>query len=289
MSRSNARPLLTAAVIVGAILAIAVGIWAFLRWLRKPLTAVPRVDLDRLAGGWYPIAGSPRVDRKLAPGELTIAHQGLGLLDLDLAAHSAGGEERRRVVALATQGGAAWKLDGGPFGRALQVLALAPDYSACLLGSPDRSVAVVLSRTRTLDRTIWRYFFDELSRQDFKADALRQVSGTRIHLHQPVDAHPAARDTDKPNPSRTVNVARTSTNERPAANGTPAAPPKPAKVSAATTKADDTAAKGGDPELKAEPADTAEDATKADSAKKPDSAKKAQTTKKKSASSKATK
>ena len=188
MSRSSARTWIAVAAVVATLIGVAVAVWAFLKWLQRPLTPVPRVDLDRLSGSWYPIAGSPKTDRKLGPGEITVAHQGLGLLDIELSKHSSSGESRKRIVALATDGGGVWKLDGGPLGRGLQVLALAPDYSACLLGSPDRSVALILSRSRSLDRSLWRYFTDELARQDFATNKLRQVSGTRVRLSKPAEA-----------------------------------------------------------------------------------------------------
>lgn len=182
MSKSSTRPYVIAFAIVAALLATAFAVWAFLRWLRRPLTPVPRVDLDRLSGTWYPIALSPSAHRRVAPGPLTVTHQGLGLLDIEVHDHGGGGEQARRIVALATEGGAQLRLDSGPFGRNLAILGLAPDYSACVLGSPDRGVALILARERTLDRTLWRYFRDELNRQDFRADRLRQVSGTRVAL-----------------------------------------------------------------------------------------------------------
>jgi len=182
MSRSSTRPYVIAFAVIAALIATAFAVWAFLRWLRRPLTPVPRVDLDRLGGTWYPIALSPAAHRRVAPGPLTVTHQGLGLLDITVNDHGGGGAQTRRIVALATEGGASIKLDSGPFGRSLAVLALAPDYSACLLGSPDRTVAVILARERTLDRTLWRFFRDELGRQDFRPDRLRQVSGTRVAL-----------------------------------------------------------------------------------------------------------
>ncbi|TVQ90716.1 MAG: hypothetical protein EA397_11595 [Deltaproteobacteria bacterium] len=227
MSRSSARTWIAVAAVVTTLIGVTVAVWAFLKWLQRPLTAVPRVDLDRLAGSWYPIAGSPKVDRRLGPGEIVLSHQGLGLLDIDVAKHSSSGEVRKRVVALATDGGGVWKLDGGPLGRTLQVLALAPDYSACLLGSPDRSVAVILSRTRSLDRSLWRHFTDELARQDFATNKLRQVSGTRVRLSKPAEAPRKVAS-----PESEGAEPKTSPDEGASKNGTPLEGKAPKKAPA---------------------------------------------------------
>jgi hypothetical protein len=141
---------------------------------------VPRVDLDRFAGTWHPIAGSAAVERRLGPTSLTVTHQGLGLLDLDLPLRATDRARRRRVVAMATAGGGVWKLDGGPLGRELAVLAIAPDYGSCLVGSPDRKVAVVLGRGRSVDGALWRAYREELGRQGFDGAGLRLGVGVRV-------------------------------------------------------------------------------------------------------------
>lgn len=171
MDRSTTRNAVLAVAAVATLAAIAVGIWALLRWLRRPLLPVPRVDLDRLAGTWQVVAGSPAVTRALGLAPLTLTSQGLGLLDLDLPLPGPARPPRRaRVIALASDGGGAWKLDGGPLGRELAVLALAPDYSSCVLGSPDRRRALVLSRAATVEPTLRRAYREELVRQGFKVE-----------------------------------------------------------------------------------------------------------------------
>jgi lipocalin len=182
MSRSSTKSWFVAFTVIAVFIALGSATWAFLLWLRKPLRPVPLVDLQRFAGPWFPIATSPRVDRRVAPGQILVTDQGLGLLEIEVPTRRAGAE-RQRCTVMTMDGGANWRLNGGPLGASLSVLALAPDYSACLLGSPDRTISLILSRSSSLDRTMWTYFMAELERQGFSAEGMRQVTGTRVALN----------------------------------------------------------------------------------------------------------
>ena len=62
-----------------AALGAAAAVWAFFRWLRPDLVAVPSVDLDRLSGSWRSIAALPVAERDTGQGmALRIHHEGGG-------------------------------------------------------------------------------------------------------------------------------------------------------------------------------------------------------------------
>jgi apolipoprotein D and lipocalin family protein len=178
--RRSPNPWLVAAIVVASAAAVGVGIWAFLRWLRKPLAPVPRLDLDRFSGSWHTIAALPAAGRRFEPGSaLRIRHDGGG--DLQIAHLTRGATSPRSAVATAADAGARLKVrGGGPLGRELVVLAVTPTYDACVVGSPDRRRAWILSRKTEIERPVWRHFRDELVRQGFSAERLRQAPGTRV-------------------------------------------------------------------------------------------------------------
>lgn len=193
--RNSSGPWIAAAVIVAVGIAIGVGIWAFLRWLRKPLVAVPHVDLRRFSGTWHAIAAMPAADRRAAPGAaMRVVHLGGSLLQIAHLTRGSGGRKRPvRATALSDSTGAVLRLSrGGPLGRDLVVLALSPSYDACVVGSPDRRRAWILSRKSEISRELWRHFRDELARQGFNADKLRQAPGTRVRTDAWGEDAPAA-------------------------------------------------------------------------------------------------
>ena len=180
-----------------AALGAAAAVWAFFRWLRPDLVAVPSVDLDRLSGSWRSIAALSVAERDTGPGmALRIHHEGSGALRISRLGRTTADQKRgkkrtdREVLAMATERGTRLSLShGGGLGRQLTVLALTPSYDAVLIGSPDRRRAWMLSRDGTLARPTWRYFRDELARQGFPVHRLRQVPGTRVQLDE-ADALP---------------------------------------------------------------------------------------------------
>ena len=186
--RRSLSPWIAVAVGVFAIVGIVAGVWAFLRWLRPALVAVPRVDLDRLSGSWHTIAALPAHDRLAAPGEaLRIHHEGAGSLRVNVLTRSRKGARPREALAIATDDGSRLRLSRGTgLGRELVVLSLTPSYDAVLIGSPDRRRAMMLSRSKSLPRATWRHFRDELARQGYTVDRLRQAPGTRVRLDEPM-------------------------------------------------------------------------------------------------------
>lgn len=193
--RRPVSPWVYAVVGAVAVTGLVGAVWAILRWLRPELVPVPRVDLDQLAGSWHAIAALPASDRDAAPGEaLRILHEGDGTLRINRLARSRNGTRPKEAIAVASEEGTRLRMSrGGGLGRQLVVLALTPTYDAVLIGSPDRRRAWMLSRSKSLPRSTWRHFRDELARQGFRSERLRQASGTRVRLEEPGGGTMAAR------------------------------------------------------------------------------------------------
>lgn len=194
--RRSIPPWVWVLVAIVSVAGIAAGVWALLRWLRPALTPVPYVDLDRLAGSWHAIAALPASDRDTAPGEaLRILHEGEGELRISRLTRSRRGAKTREAIAMATDDGTRLRISrGGGLGRELAVLALTPTYDAVLIGSPDRRRAWLLARSKSLSRATWRYFRDELARQGYPVQRLRQAPGTRVRLDENIVPETAATD-----------------------------------------------------------------------------------------------
>lgn len=205
--RRSVSPWAVVLIVVAAVTAVAglaAAVWAFTRWLRPKLVSVPSVDLDRLAGSWHAIAALPAAERDTAPGEaLRILHEGGGALRINRLTRSRKGKKTREVLAMATESGTRLRLSaGGGLGRELRVLSLTPSYDAVLIGSPDRRRAWMLARSKAIPRATWRHFRDELARQGYATQRLRQAPGTRVRLDEGLTLTPdEAAGSEAPGPA----------------------------------------------------------------------------------------
>jgi apolipoprotein D and lipocalin family protein len=127
-----------------------------------PVTAVSEIDLAQYAGTWYEIASIPPIFQ--AGCRCTTANYEL----LETGNVSVNNSCRIASFPISIKGEARVanpeepaKLKVRFFGAAeadYWVLSLAPDYSYALVGTPNRKAVWILSRTRTLEKSV----FDEL-------------------------------------------------------------------------------------------------------------------------------
>ena len=123
--------------------------------------AVTTLDTDRIRGTWYEIARYPynKEKRCVSDARELIApdYKPTQLLLVDACLTKAGDIEARNLTAVAKK-----KSTGGefrvrtfwPFWRKYWILALSPDYTWTMLGSPDHKTLWIFSKSPTLSPDI---------------------------------------------------------------------------------------------------------------------------------------
>lgn len=144
-----------------------------------PLETVEQVDLERYLGTWYEIARIPqRFQRDCTAttatyslkdnGEIRVlnrCHKGAPDGPLDEA------EARARVVDEESNA----KLEVsffGPFWGDYWILELGPDYEYAVVGHPSRDYLWILSRTPTMDPTLYASILRRLEAQGYETERL---------------------------------------------------------------------------------------------------------------------
>ena len=153
---------------------------------QAPVRAVPAVDLTRYAGRWYEIVRLPNSFQAKCTGETTADYEPLpnGQLRVVNQCRQADGTLKRAEgrARLADRKGPSSKLKvrfAPAFLSFLSavwgdywVLDLTDDYSAALVGEPERRYLWVLSRTPVLADTTCRRMLDTARRQGFDVSRL---------------------------------------------------------------------------------------------------------------------
>jgi apolipoprotein D and lipocalin family protein len=158
----------------------------------KPLTTVPRVDLERYLGSWYEIARYPNSFQDGCVA--TVATYGLRD-DGDVSVHNTCREDSLdgRLKGAKAR---AWLVDKEnqtklkvrffwPFAADYWIIDLAPDYSYAVVGQPSRDYLWILSRTPTLAPEVLDGIYHRLRTQDYDPSRLEFTP-------QPRDAAPFA-------------------------------------------------------------------------------------------------
>ncbi|MBI1397538.1 MAG: lipocalin [Betaproteobacteria bacterium] len=157
-----------------------------------PLSVVPHVDLQRYEGRWYEIARLPNFFQKQCVGDVTADYSltpdgKVGVVNScrlkDGERESVDGVARR-----ARPDGPAAKLEVSFVPRALRwlpftwgdywIIALGPDYSWSLVGTPDREYLWVLSRSPTMDDATYDAILATAARQGFDTTAVSRTRQT---------------------------------------------------------------------------------------------------------------
>ncbi len=154
--------------------------------------SIPEVDLQRYAGRWYEVARLPNRFERQCVAETTADYQLLpnGELRVINSCRTARGDTSR------AEGRARLADRRGPNSRLkvrfapgflsflsmvwgdYWILDLTPDYDAALVGSPDRKYLWVLSRTATLDDSVYHHMLDVAASQGFDVGRIVR-QGTR--------------------------------------------------------------------------------------------------------------
>ena len=147
-----------------------------------PLETVEEVDLSRYVGGWYEIASYPQFFQRRCVGTTaTYRVRDDGLIDvqnrcyrdsLDGRLVDAGG--RARVPDPAESA----KLEVsffGPFWGSYWVIDLGEDYEYAVVGGPSRDFLWILSRTPTMEESVYQGILGRLRANGYTLDELQKT------------------------------------------------------------------------------------------------------------------
>jgi apolipoprotein D and lipocalin family protein len=172
-----------AAIALGVVLVALLG---GCRSTHPPLDVVDEVDLDRYLGKWYEIASFPqRFQRGCVASTATYTRREDGRIGvLNECRNGSFDGELRRAEGVACEG-VAWVADEGgsrarlkvqffwPFHGDYWIIDLDPEYRYAAVGHPSRDYLWILSRTPTLDPTLYRALSTRLEAQGYDLSRLR--------------------------------------------------------------------------------------------------------------------
>lgn len=157
----------------------------------QAVTAVPQLDLNQFTGTWYEIARYPNKRQKHCTGDafelITPAFKPKRLLIVTSCLTANGFTEVRNATAKSQDKSGSGRLKVSytwPFSTKYWVLALGPDYSWCLVGTPNRKGLWVLSRTAVMKPEVLTEIEGKAAAEGFATDKL-----VRTPQHVPAVAH----------------------------------------------------------------------------------------------------
>jgi apolipoprotein D and lipocalin family protein len=153
------------------------------------LQTVPYVDVKKYMGKWYEIASIPQwfsincvgstADYALRRDGLVQVYNSCWKGDFEGPRNSAGG--KARVVDLITHAKLKVKFNRVPFEGDYWVLELGDNYDYAVVGDPGRFSAFVLSRTPTMDETLYQELLIRLEeKHGYDASRLKRTTQRSI-------------------------------------------------------------------------------------------------------------
>ena len=147
-----------------------------------PLVTVPHVDLDRYLGTWYDIASFPqRFQRGCTATTATYTKRPDGQIDVlnrcrrgSLDGKETSARGRARVVDPATNA----KLEVSffrPFWGDYWIIDLGSNYEYAVVGHPSRDYLWILSRTPTMDGSVYDGIIKRLVAQGYEVQKLNRT------------------------------------------------------------------------------------------------------------------
>ena len=170
--------------VLRALIILSTAVWAlgFGGCAYPPLATVEKVDLARYAGTWYEIARFDQWFEKDAAA-VTAEYRPCpdGKIDVINTCHKgsiAGPVEQAKGEARVADPQTNAKLKVWffwPFEGDYWILRLTPDYSAAAVGSPNRKTLWFLSRTPTMDPTLYDEWVRSLAADGFDISQLKRT------------------------------------------------------------------------------------------------------------------
>ena len=138
------------------------------------LQTVPYVDLNKYAGKWYEIASFPQRFQKgchRTTAEYTLSDKGFVIVENRCNKDSIDGKQsyiKGKAFVVPNSGNAKLEVQFfWPFKGKYWILDLADDYSYAVIGHPNRKYLWILSRTNTMDHTLYQRILSGIKNKGF--------------------------------------------------------------------------------------------------------------------------
>jgi len=141
----------------------------------QPLQTVPYVDLSKYVGKWYEIASFPQSFQKgchCTTAEYTISKKGYVIVENRCNIDSTNGKlsiAKGKAFVVENSGNAKLKVQFfWPFKAKYWIIELADDYSYAVVGHPNREYLWILSRTPTMDESVYYLIKERVRNMEFE-------------------------------------------------------------------------------------------------------------------------
>ncbi|MBU6343155.1 MAG: lipocalin family protein [Bacteroidetes bacterium] len=162
-------------------------IWAFsmltVAAVSQTLQTVPFVDLNKYAGKWYEIASFPQRFQKgcnCTTATYTLSEKGFVVVENRCNKGSVRGKIsyiKGKAFVVKNSGNAKLKVQFfWPFRAKYWIIDLADDYSYAVVSHPNKKYLWILSRTTTLDPSIYKDILDRLKEKGFDLSLLKNTT-----------------------------------------------------------------------------------------------------------------
>lgn len=149
----------------------------------QTLSTVPYVDLAKYAGKWYEIASFPQRFQKgcnCTTAEYTLTDKGYVIVENRCNRDSINGRQtyiKGKAFVVANNGNAKLKVQFfWPFKGDYWIIDLAKDYSYAVVGHPNRKYLWILSRTPTMNETIYRQIIASIQDKGFDSTKIKRTT-----------------------------------------------------------------------------------------------------------------
>lgn len=146
----------------------------------QTLKTVPQVDLSKYAGKWYEIASYPQRFQKgchCTTAQYTLSKKGYVVVENRCNRDSITGKQsyiKGKAFVEKNSGNAKLQVQFfWPFKGKYWIIDLADDYSYAVVSHPNRKYLWILSRTPTMDNTIYQQILTRLTDKGFDLTKLR--------------------------------------------------------------------------------------------------------------------
>ena len=148
----------------------------------QPLETVPYVDLTSYAGKWFEIASFPQRFQKgchCTTAEYTLSDKDYVIVENRCNRDSINGKEsyiKGKAFVDANSGNAKLKVRFfWPFKGKYWIIELADDYSYAVVGHPNRKYLWILSRTSTMQDSLYQQILSKIKAKGFDISKLRKT------------------------------------------------------------------------------------------------------------------
>lgn len=149
----------------------------------QTLQTVPFVDLNKYAGKWYEIASFPQRFQKgcnCTTATYTLSDKGFVVVENRCNKGSVTGKIsyiKGKAFVVKNSGNAKLKVQFfWPFRAKYWIIDLADDYSYAVVSHPNKKYLWILSRTTTLDPTIYNGILNRLKEKGFDLSLLKNTT-----------------------------------------------------------------------------------------------------------------